>query len=930
MDEAFLSDLLECSVCLEQLDSSSKVLPCQHTFCKKCLEEIVLSHKELRCPECRVLVEVKVDDLPCNILLIRLLEGIKNNPKLKAQGSTSYKRTEPSSRQSSSPCKPLEYTAKQGPLICAERLSLPKQVLQSSPCAKAIYTYEGKDPGDLSFKKGDMIMLQKRIDQNWYQGEVNGKCGFLPARYVQVIIPLPTHIPQCKALYDFSIGDNDAKDCLSFKKGEVITIIRRVDDNWAEGKLAGKIGIFPISFVEMNVAARSLMKLSFNAQPNLSRVVPPTPTSEVSQKPAPCVAKFGTNAAGAPAHSHGSLSSATSTPSPSSSTTSPNTPSLSSSSSSSTSLSLASVFPSLGFPVLTRSASQRSRRQHEKRHSLSSFPPCQKTPRTPNSLLHSLEIISTSGGDLLVSPNSAISGTNTQDLSFSLSALPSEAENDKKEDLSARLQRHTSSRDKINTSSMTAVAVSTSSVSLSPVSSTTVSGNPSPGHAASQFYIALYNYKPQKDDELELKKGEVYAVSEKCQDGWFKGVSIWTNQSGVFPGNYVHLAKGSQFLTQFLRSSDLPARLNSPLSARHKASATSSAQSVNVSVSNDTSAKNSTIVSAHSNSVPAGTRASMAVELLEWARSIAAMPHSPPRSSKHQISSATSASPCINKKQACQDGSPSAKSPSQAQWMNKSILLSPVPVSSSPDTFETPAASMAASYPSPSVNTHTQQNTSGFPSSSSAGSISQSWHSSGTISQPTSPCLSKLATPTSASPSGVSFKGRSSSSTVHHNPYRKHKDQKSKCRDSLMKRLTSKRKSRSPPSTSFSCDNPTFVDTTVHSSQPALVTIHTRSGSCPSEALGSTLANKKVSSETNLTPASEIPTSTTHLKQPVPLVRERFRCVVPYPPNSEYELELKVGDIVYVHKKREDGWYKGTLLRTGKTGLFPASFVDSY
>ena len=55
----------------------------------------------------------------------------------------------------------------------------------------------------------------------------------------------------------------------------------------------------------------------------------------------------------------------------------------------------------------------------------------------------------------------------------------------------------------------------------------------------------------------------------------------------------------------------------------------------------------------------------------------------------------------------------------------------------------------------------------------------------------------------------------------------------------------------------------------------------------------------------------------------------RFRCITPYPPNGEYELELRVGDVVYVHKKRDDGWYKGTLQRTGKTGLFPASFVES-
>lgn len=98
MDEHTLNDLLECSVCLERLDTSSKVLPCQHTFCRKCLEVdirsaklfvckhcndnlcfvlqvIYASRQELRCPECRVLVETKIDDLPPNVLLMRILEG---------------------------------------------------------------------------------------------------------------------------------------------------------------------------------------------------------------------------------------------------------------------------------------------------------------------------------------------------------------------------------------------------------------------------------------------------------------------------------------------------------------------------------------------------------------------------------------------------------------------------------------------------------------------------------------------------------------------------------------------------------------------------------------------------------------------------------------------------------------------------------------
>ncbi len=53
------------------------------------------------------------------------------------------------------------------------------------------------------------------------------------------------------------------------------------------------------------------------------------------------------------------------------------------------------------------------------------------------------------------------------------------------------------------------------------------------------LYRAMYDYTPSKSDELELLKGQLYMVTEKCQDGWFKGASIKGLKSGVFPGNYV-------------------------------------------------------------------------------------------------------------------------------------------------------------------------------------------------------------------------------------------------------------------------------------------------------------------------------------------------------------------------------------------------------
>ena len=78
-DQSALFDVLpECSVCFEKLDVTSRVLPCQHTFCMRCLKQILDARNELRCPECREQVPVRqVTELPTNILLVRILDGLK-------------------------------------------------------------------------------------------------------------------------------------------------------------------------------------------------------------------------------------------------------------------------------------------------------------------------------------------------------------------------------------------------------------------------------------------------------------------------------------------------------------------------------------------------------------------------------------------------------------------------------------------------------------------------------------------------------------------------------------------------------------------------------------------------------------------------------------------------------------------------------------
>lgn len=95
MEELALVALLECSLCCEQLDVSAKVLPCQHTFCLPCLkkrqEEVAAHSQPLLCPECRTPVSVRtVEELPTNLLLVRLLEGLRGSPRLVGDRKTSH------------------------------------------------------------------------------------------------------------------------------------------------------------------------------------------------------------------------------------------------------------------------------------------------------------------------------------------------------------------------------------------------------------------------------------------------------------------------------------------------------------------------------------------------------------------------------------------------------------------------------------------------------------------------------------------------------------------------------------------------------------------------------------------------------------------------------------------------------------------------
>ncbi|XP_029792903.1 E3 ubiquitin-protein ligase SH3RF3 [Suricata suricatta] len=674
------------------------------------------------------------------------------------------------------------------------------------------------------------------------------------------------------------------KDCLTFTKDEILTVIRRVDDNWAEGMLGDKIGIFPLLYVELNDSAKQLIEMD---------------------KPCPAAASG----------CHASL---------------PSDPGAA-----------ASVAPG---PMLSStgavSAFQRrvdSKKNAKKRHSFTALSVTHKSSQA-TSHRHSMEI----SAPVLISSSDPRAAARIGDLAHLSCSAPAQD--------------------------------SSASAGTAPV--TEQQGTAPKVQLPLNVYLALYAYKPQKNDELELRKGEMYRVLEKCQDGWFKGTSLRTGLSGVFPGNYVTpvsrapvggagpsrnnvvggspLAKGMATTIHpgggSLSSPTTASRPALPLTtpqAQHQAAAPAVGSCLRHTAQPATSQARGT--------VPTGDKQDSACPVSPRAgASCTTLPCALPSLSLDRASSCHLST--------CHQSTSAGK---MCQWPKIFVSMC-MSANDYKSTTASHSSAQAQDRPTATVSPLRTQNS---PSRLAAASLRpHSVVSPQHIHQPQvqmvigSQCLRPAIPLTSAASAvtppnvnaanlneeagGGPVSGLSTSSPTNTGCRTdEKKNEKKEKKSGLLKLLagaSTKKKSRSPPSISPTHDALVAVDTSLQGAvgpEVSSLSIHGRAGSCPIEsemqgAVGMEPLHRKAGSldlNFSSSPSKQAPLSmaATH-PEPKPLSRERYRVVVSYPPQSEAEIELKEGDIVFVHKKREDGWYKGTLQRNGRTGLFPGSFVESF
>ncbi|XP_020852609.1 sorbin and SH3 domain-containing protein 1 isoform X43 [Phascolarctos cinereus] len=527
-----------------------------------------------------------------------------------------------------------------GDLLNVDDTAKRKSGLEMRP-ARAKFDFKAQTLKELPLQKGDIVYIYKQIDQNWYEGEHHGRVGIFPRTYIELLPPAEKAQPKKMApIQVLEYGDavakfnfnGDTQVEMSFRKGERITLIRQVDENWYEGRICGttRQGIFPITYVD--VIKRPLLKnpvdyidLPFSSPNRSTTASPQFPSHGKCHSPAPQSLPCSHQVLSPEMHAITSewISLTVGVPGRSTPAVTPPLPPLPE-----TSLYNTEYFTSSALASPTVSVS----RPHSSISDCSSpsllvspFPP---NPHRPSSTIHNVSTTLHSNEENIVySPSPSVKwdtfsqpllGNSNSVISELSDAISNQAKFQQWQEENRQCSRKPNKEageycpdgSKISKKSCLKPSDLVKCMSTEQrLCDNTLGGSPSCQHVFSPVhrneagqrgtsagakhadqrenqngvrqpshhslstgpdlteseksyvqpqaqqrrttsdrsqnlqdfysYQALYSYKPQNDDELELRDGDIVDVLEKCDDGWFVGTSRRTRQFGTFPGNYV-------------------------------------------------------------------------------------------------------------------------------------------------------------------------------------------------------------------------------------------------------------------------------------------------------------------------------------------------------------------------------------------------------
>lgn len=122
-----------------------------------------------------------------------------------------------------------------------------KQVSHSSSenVVEAAFGFDARNDTELTFPSGALLEVTKDVDDDWLEGSFNGRTGLFPKSYVK-----SSKRPCARALYPF-VGESMGE--LTFREGDCIFLHKQLNSQWMEGEIDGNVGIFPSSFVLVEV-----------------------------------------------------------------------------------------------------------------------------------------------------------------------------------------------------------------------------------------------------------------------------------------------------------------------------------------------------------------------------------------------------------------------------------------------------------------------------------------------------------------------------------------------------------------------------------------------------------------------------------------------------------------------------------------------------